>query len=62
MKINGKLLIIQLLLWLIGELILNHLALDDLADYTHFLRSKDEEITCLIESQMCLQKISLATV
>ncbi len=62
LKINGKLLIIQLLLWLMGELILNHLALDELADYTHFLRSQEEEKTCLIESYICLRKVPLVTI
>ncbi|MEM8779248.1 MAG: hypothetical protein AAGF26_10320 [Cyanobacteria bacterium P01_G01_bin.49] len=55
MKFKGKLFVFQLFLWFVGEVILNHLALDDLADYTHFLRQKEHESTLFWETQISLK-------
>ena len=54
MKITGKTFVFQLFFWFAGEVILNYLALDDLANYAHFLRQQEEESTLFWEYQIVL--------
>ena len=37
MKVNGKILLVRIAVWLVAEILLNFLELDALADYSEFI-------------------------
>ncbi len=41
MRVRWRKLITQILIWLLAELLLNFIGLDDLADYSEFLFERD---------------------